>query len=799
MATSERCPACGCELPAGLAQGLCPKCLLQAALPPSEGGVGPEAETLAPQPDSARLTPAPAAQRRLRYFGDYELLEEIARGGMGVVYKARQVTLNRIVAVKMILAGRLAGPDEVRRFHTEAEAAAQLQHPNIVAIHEVGEQDGQHYFSMDYVEGKSLAELAGGRPMPPVKAASYVRSVAEAVQHAHLRGVLHRDLKPSNVLVDESGRPRVTDFGLAKQVDRRLDATRTGAVMGTPAYMPPEQAAARRGEVGPASDVYSLGAILYELLTGRPPFRGESPMDTALKVLEQEPVPPRALNPLTPRDLETICLKCLEKNPLRRYASARELAEELGRFLDHEPIVARRASWARRAWSQARRRPWLLTGVATVGLLVLLAVSYGLWAENSYLRYRLEHPGFVAKPGPFAKPGPISEQLARLYSTINLPVLLLLSVGQPLLFSHLQRSRRTGRAPSRAVLFGAGLAGVTGVVAGTWLALRAIDAWVWEGQFQIEWAAVALLTAWLGGGTAWRAVRTQELFESGQGALELGEDDLQTIRGLILQGNLVQAVRTYRQRTGAGLAEAKGEVEGMRIALRREMPDRFSVRAESRLTDLVTRGLIGAVAGSVAGLIIGVLGAAIGQEIETRSGIVIVSYEMGALLVPLSCALGGALAGILGAIAGTFTRGLLLGLAVSGLWCAWILISSYVGFNAALPLPTMLWAAFVWNLSGAAAGVAGASAAVGTSVPAGTAVQRPAAGRLLTAIFMPLGWAMACGCLAVAAAWLPALCLGRLIDAVLTWRLYQIVVLSGLAAGYFIGIRKLHTRLSRKP
>jgi serine/threonine protein kinase len=323
----------------------------------------------------------PDGHPRIRYFGDYELLEEIARGGMGVVYKARQVSLNRTVAVKMILAGQLASPAEVQRFYTEAEAAAQLDHPNIVAIHEVGQHDGQHYFSMDYVDGKNLSQVVAGKPLPSIKAAAYVKAMAEAVHHAHLRGVLHRDLKPSNVLIDGSDQPRITDFGLARQMHDRAGITKTGVALGTPSYMPPEQAAGKRGEMGPASDVYSLGAILYELLTGRPPFKAASPMDTILQVLEQEPVSPRKLNPLTPPDLETICQKCLEKSPLKRYHSARELAEELGRFLNHEPILARRASRIRRMWNWGRRRPWILTGMAS--LLVLVPFPAGKFRAAS--------------------------------------------------------------------------------------------------------------------------------------------------------------------------------------------------------------------------------------------------------------------------------------------------------------------------------------------------------------------------------------------------------------------------------
>jgi serine/threonine protein kinase len=230
---------------------------------------------------------APAAARhasnhplgRIRYFGDYELLEEIAVGGMGIVYKARQLSLNRIVAVKMILKGTLASEDDVKRFKAEAEAAANLQHPAIVAIHEVGLHEGQHYFSMDFVEGQSLAQLPREQPLSARLAAEYIRDAAEAVHYAHQQGTLHRDLKPSNILIDRQGRVRITDFGLAKKIQGDSDLTLTGQILGTPSYMPPEQASGKRSLVAAASDIYSLGAVLYELITGRPPFRGESPTE----------------------------------------------------------------------------------------------------------------------------------------------------------------------------------------------------------------------------------------------------------------------------------------------------------------------------------------------------------------------------------------------------------------------------------------------------------------------------------------------------------------------------------------
>src|SRR3984957_10764681 len=300
------CPQCGKPLSSDSPQGLCPECLLQAALP-GRSALEPAATTL--HDSSAATTLAPEAGVRLKYFGDYELLEEIARGGMGVVWKARQTSLNREVAVKMIRAGALASPEEVKRFLREAEAAANLQHPNIVAIHEVGEHGGQHYFSMDYVAGRDLGALVKDGPLAPQRAARYVKIIAEAIHFAHQRGTLHRDLKPQNVLIDAADQPRITDFGLAKFMADDSRLTQTGAVMGSPSYMPPEQAAGRHGDIGPASDVYALGAILYELLTGRPPFRASSAMATLLEVLEAEPAAPRRLKPHIPPDLETICLK----------------------------------------------------------------------------------------------------------------------------------------------------------------------------------------------------------------------------------------------------------------------------------------------------------------------------------------------------------------------------------------------------------------------------------------------------------------------------------------------------------
>lgn len=324
--------------------------------------------------------PLPQPATRLRYFGDYELLEEIAHGGMGVVYKARQTSLNRVVAVKMILAGQLANDGEVKRFQAEAEAAANLHHPGVVAVYEVGIHAGQHYFSMEYVDGPNLAQLMRDDPVPASRAAEYLREMAEVVDFAHSQGVLHRDLKPSNILIDARGRVRITDFGLAKKVANNSDLTITGQVLGTPSYMSPEQSLAQHHKVGPASDIYALGAIFYELITGRPPFRSETPTETMRQVQQDEPVRPHLLNPKLPRDLETICLKCLEKEPQQRYASAKALADEVGRFLRGEPILARPLGPVTRAARWSRRHAWAVGSSATIAILLTAIMVGGFYA-----------------------------------------------------------------------------------------------------------------------------------------------------------------------------------------------------------------------------------------------------------------------------------------------------------------------------------------------------------------------------------------------------------------------------------
>lgn len=329
-----------------------------------------------------------AAGPVLAGFADYELIAEVARGGMGVVYRARQISLNRVVAVKMILAGQLASQSDVLRFRSEAEAAANLQHPNIVSIYEVGEYGGQHYFSMQFIDGRSLTELVRDGQLPARKAVEIVRTVADAVQYAHDQGILHRDLKPSNILIDRHGEPHLTDFGVAKRLSGESQITATGAILGTPGYMPPEQAAGKR-EVGPAADVYALGGILYESLTGRPPFKGERVVDVLMQVMNSEPVSPRVLNPSVPEDLATVCLKCLQKEPHRRYATASALSADLGRWLEGEPIEARPIGRLERTWRWCRRNPLvagLLATLVLIGVAAFVSVTSQWLVAQSALR-----------------------------------------------------------------------------------------------------------------------------------------------------------------------------------------------------------------------------------------------------------------------------------------------------------------------------------------------------------------------------------------------------------------------------
>lgn len=371
---------------------------LEAALALSRSGSarssGDEAtllHTSSPAKPFPLATPAARSESvsNLPKFGDYELLQEIGRGGMGVVYRARQMSLGRVVALKMILSGQFANSTEVLRFKNEATAAAKLDHPHIVPIYDVNECDGRHYFSMGYVEGPTLDETLKMKPLPAESAADIVRKLAVAVAYAHQRGIIHRDLKPANILLDEKGEPRITDFGLAKLGDVEGGFTATGDIVGTPSYMTPEQAAGRINDVKETADVYSLGAILYACITGRPPFQAKSPTDTILAVLEAEATLPSSLNRETPSELESIILRCLEKKPEDRYPSATALAQDLERFLLGEPVEARRTDTWQRVRRWWRRQPTLVTHLVVIAsMLVLLQTLF--FSLGGSTRYVLE-------------------------------------------------------------------------------------------------------------------------------------------------------------------------------------------------------------------------------------------------------------------------------------------------------------------------------------------------------------------------------------------------------------------------
>ena len=407
------CRKCGAKIFSDVPEGLCPRCVLKSALGDfpdaavAGGDSSAEASAKADHPGRSD-TPSAAdengapnnkksasAAELLGELGDYELLEEVGRGGQGVVFRARQKSLNRTVALKVISLGQWASKAHLKRFRLEAEAAARLEHPGIVPIHEVGERDGSCYFSMKFVEGGQLDEVVRREPMPIRRAVELIAKVARTVHYAHEHGILHRDIKPGNILLDAKGEPHLTDFGLARLVESESSVTHTLDVFGTPSYMAPEQAVGNNAAVSSATDVYGLGAVLYQLLTGQPPFAGGATYETIKLLLDTEPRQPRLLNPKIDRDLSTICLKCLEKDPKRRYSSALALAEDLERWLKHEPISARHTGVFARGRKWVRRNP---TSALLAASLIALAAAAGwiVW-KSEFIR----HP--VTTESPFCR------------------------------------------------------------------------------------------------------------------------------------------------------------------------------------------------------------------------------------------------------------------------------------------------------------------------------------------------------------------------------------------------------------
>jgi eukaryotic-like serine/threonine-protein kinase len=409
------CRKCGAKILFDAPEGLCTGCVLETALgsfPDVAAGVHFGASNKLARNDVAPASASKMTERAaalLGELGDYELLEEVGRGGQGVVFRARQKSLNRTVALKVIGLGQWATKAHLKRFRLEAEAAASLDHPCIVPIYEVGERDGQCYFSMKFVEGGQLDEVVKRAPMSIRQAVELIAKLARTAHYAHEHGILHRDIKPGNILLGAKGEPHLTDFGLARLVESESTVTRTLEVLGTPSYMAPEQAAGNNAKLTSATDVYGLGAVLYQLLTGHPPFAGGTTYETIKLLLEAEPRPPRLWNPKVDRDLSTICLKCLEKDPPRRYSSALGLAEDLERWLKHEPIRARRTGVLTRGRKWVRRNP---TTTVLTALLVALAVAVSVIVWKSELAGRSPITGIAVLPFENASNDPNTEYLS---------------------------------------------------------------------------------------------------------------------------------------------------------------------------------------------------------------------------------------------------------------------------------------------------------------------------------------------------------------------------------------------------
>jgi len=390
MPSPNTCEKCGSQLSD---HGRCTQCFTSEENQ-QDSSTDATAPTFIMSSELTEQTAAGIAQSDgdIQKFGDYELLEEIARGGMGVVYKARHTKLNRIAALKMILGGRFSSQDDVQRFHIEAKAAAGLDHSGIVPVYEIGEHDGQAFFAMKYIEGGSLAQNVDRFRADPRAAVTMLASVARAVNHAHQRGVLHRDLKPANILIDEAGQPLITDLGLAKTTTGDSELTKTGAVLGTPSYMSPEQAQSTES-VTTAADIYALGAIMYDLLTGQPPHKGATAFETVMSVRNNTPPTPRKLNPQVDSELELICLKCIERNPDDRYSSAVALSDDLDNWLAGDAISVKHPSFraATAQWMKQNRKFAYSVFAMLIGLVLIVPGATIIFGDDSSIGKVYEH------------------------------------------------------------------------------------------------------------------------------------------------------------------------------------------------------------------------------------------------------------------------------------------------------------------------------------------------------------------------------------------------------------------------
>jgi serine/threonine protein kinase len=562
VTTMNACPKCQNEMPADAPEGLCPACLLGEA-----------------------LDTEPTA---IRYVGDYKLTEEIARGGMGVVWKATQTSLNRTVAVKMIRAGLWASADDVVRFRTEAEAAANLQHPNIVSIHEVGEYDGQQYFSMDYIDGQDLGSRLKNGAMPVSEAVDLLVTLTDAVHFAHQRGTLHRDLKPQNILIDRDGRPHVTDFGLAKYIGETDGLTKSGDVLGSPSYMAPEQAEGRLDRIGPQSDVYALGAVLYTMLTGRAPFVSQTLPQTLLKVVQELPTSPRSLQPGLPADLENICMKCLEKAPERRYASARELGDDLRRFQDHEPVLASPPSRWRQAEHWVRSHPGTIAALAALLISGCLFVIYGLWSQTRYLTWLQEHPNWVAELGARTKAAQsIAQGAVFFFPWIIWTWVLFIQAkrgqkGWRSLFDAKSQLAPMNHAVSRRMRLATLLAGGAGLAWAVAVIVKLTDAFVWEGYLPAKEVIMSLYPLVYFSIVLLLALLREHLWSS-RGCPAIDLEDQSTVQAQIRAGNIVAAIRCVREvLPDIDLFQAKLMVERIRVEMLDSDPDLVATLSGSK-------------------------------------------------------------------------------------------------------------------------------------------------------------------------------------------------------------------------